>query len=697
MFFKQNISKIILALLLVLTIALVVFYRQASLQNIREISRHHNEELAKTFIYSLWPRFETILERKALVSADDYSGDTELAIISSQVLALVKDTPVLKIKLYGLDGRVLYSSDPSEIGFDDSANPRLNRSLSGETLTIFRDHPDFQLFDRTIKGRELMVSYVPLIDDEAGARVRAVFELYYDMAPTLKHSRLVTVIIFAFVLTFALFVGGVYFLFLRPGNSSDFIDEGRILFVTTERTASTNFYLILVSFLLAALIFVFDIFLPLGVAAGVPYVALVLIGMWHSNRQVILALAVVGSLLTIAGYFLSTSSGIQWMVFTNRILALFAIWITAVLAYRTKAQSDRIINELAKIPEQNPAPVFKVSGDGMLIYANKAGLNFRSFWDCDVGQKLPDDWCQMISDILESDQVRVMECEFLGLHYLLNIKPVQSDGFVNIYAIDITDQKQAEGRLRKAVNDAELANRTKSEFLASTGHELRTPLNAIIGFSSMMKAEMFGPLNKKYTEYCSDINNSGEHLLQLINDILDISAIGAGKLDIQEENLDVGNIIEATLPMVSSRADEGNIQLTCNVDDDLPMLYADKRKLTQIILNLLSNAIKFTLPDGEVSIVASLDDGGAQVLTVTDTGIGMDGVELVKAMTEFGQVDSGLDRKHEGVGLGLSLAKGLIKLHGGTLEIESKKGRGTSISVRFPPERTVTSRERSAL
>ena len=244
--------------------------------------------------------------------------------------------------------------------------------------------------------------------------------------------------------------------------------------------------------------------------------------------------------------------------------------------------------------------------------------------------------------------------------------------------------------LARARDQAEIANRTKSEFLANMSHELRTPLNAIIGFSNTIMNEIYGPLgDPKYNEYAGDILFSGEHLLALINDILDVSAIEAGKIELHEENLDIVEIADAALRLVEPRAEQGRITLLKDVPDPSPSVYGDGRRLKQILINLLSNAVKFTQEQGTVSLSISLNDEGGIRCAVADTGVGMDAEELATALTQFGQADSGLNRKHEGTGLGLPLAEGLIELHGGHLEIVSEKGKGTTASITLPPERVV--------
>lgn len=252
------------------------------------------------------------------------------------------------------------------------------------------------------------------------------------------------------------------------------------------------------------------------------------------------------------------------------------------------------------------------------------------------------------------------------------------------------ETRKAYEALRLAKDAAEVANRAKSEFLASMSHELRTPLNAVMGFSETMLKEILGPLNNEsYRQYVKHIYESADHLLEIINDILDVSKAEAGKLELVEEEIDVKETIDAACELIKVRAEAGGVELICNTPDNLPRIYADQRKLKQIVLNLLSNAVKFTPVHGRVEISSALRPGAGLVIVVRDTGIGIAKSDIPRVLEPFVQVESSLSRRHEGTGLGLPLVDALTRLHGGQLRIESNLGAGTVVTVTFPPHRVV--------
>ncbi|MEO5338574.1 MAG: PAS domain-containing sensor histidine kinase [Magnetospirillum sp. WYHS-4] len=260
------------------------------------------------------------------------------------------------------------------------------------------------------------------------------------------------------------------------------------------------------------------------------------------------------------------------------------------------------------------------------------------------------------------------------------------DHFVAIHE-DISERKEIERQMVDAVQQTEIANRAKSELLANMSHELRTPLNAIIGFSNMIQEEVFGPVgHDKYREYVKDICSSGEHLLSLINDILDVSAIEAGKLELNDDIVAFDVLAQACLRLIGPRANKGKVRLEYRESDPQP-LRVDPRRMKQVLLNLLSNAIKFTPEDGTVVLESQRAPDGSFSFQVRDTGIGMDPDGIAKALLPFGQVDSTMNRKHEGTGLGLPLTVALVELHGGRLSIASGLGQGTTVTVWIPPER----------
>lgn len=275
-----------------------------------------------------------------------------------------------------------------------------------------------------------------------------------------------------------------------------------------------------------------------------------------------------------------------------------------------------------------------------------------------------------------------------GRSLLLVIQPLGSDyaGAAFTAALrDITPAKQVEAELRDALSKATSANTQKSDFLASVAHELRTPLNAIIGFSEIMRDEHYGSLgHEKYLTYAGDIHDSGELLLSLINDLLDLSKVEAGKFEPEFEQVDIASIVDQCVNMVKPSAADERISIRAQIDENLPSLVADKRSLTQILLNLLSNAVKFTRPGGQVSVTSSLSKDGDLVVTVQDTGIGMSDEDLSKAFAPFGQARSAVIHGKKGTGLGLPLAKALTEANRGALSIVSSPGDGTIVELTFP-------------
>lgn len=371
-------------------------------------------------------------------------------------------------------------------------------------------------------------------------------------------------------------------------------------------------------------------------------------------------------------------------------------------------EAERNLRKLSRALEQSPSAVFITDIEGIIEYVNPTFTSLTGYSEQEaIGQNprlIKSDATpkEVHSDIWRTIRAggewrgELQDTHKNGSHFwaYATIAPIRdAKGTITHFVAtheDISQRKNAEAAIQDALEHADVANRAKSELLANMSHELRTPLNAIIGFSSCIKEETFGPIgNEKYGEYINDISSSGQHLLDLINDILDVSAIEAGKLELHEDLLEIDRLVDAAVRLVRHRADDENVSLQINIDYDLPELYADERRMKQILLNLLTNAVKFTPPGGRVSLHAALADDGGLGVTIADTGIGMTESELLKAMTQFGQVGRGDVAKHEGTGLGLPLTKELVELHNGSMEITSEKGIGTTINLKFPRERVI--------
>ncbi|WP_162138095.1 sensor histidine kinase [Pararhodospirillum photometricum] len=254
----------------------------------------------------------------------------------------------------------------------------------------------------------------------------------------------------------------------------------------------------------------------------------------------------------------------------------------------------------------------------------------------------------------------------------------------------VADLSARKSELLAATQASDLANRAKTQFLANMSHELRTPLNAIIGFSDMLIGGVHGPLVARQKEYARDIHLSAMHLLDLINDILDVAKIESGTYDLHEQPVNIAEVIAACERMLRGRAREKNLQVDTLFLDEQSWVRADERAIRQIILNLLSNAVKFTQEGGQITVTVGQEANGGLVLMVADTGIGIPPEHLDLVLRPFHQVDAADTRRHEGTGLGLPLAKALVEKHGGTLRLDSKVGQGTRVMISLPTERVLS-------
>mgnify|MGYP003669919399 CR=1 FL=1 len=266
-------------------------------------------------------------------------------------------------------------------------------------------------------------------------------------------------------------------------------------------------------------------------------------------------------------------------------------------------------------------------------------------------------------------------------------RPLPNGGIVTTYT-DVTERNRVIDELRSAKFAAEMANQAKTMFLANMSHELRTPLNAVIGFSSLLTEQSFGPLSERYVGYAMDIHQSGQHLLSVINDILDLSKVEVGHVHVSREPVSPWAITEACFRLLRERADASNIALVNEIQADAPSLFADTRLLRQILLNLVGNAIKFSNQGGTVTVRHVMTSDNRVGIEVHDRGVGMEEGEIAQALQPFVQLDTGYARMHEGTGLGLSLVQRYLELHDGELSISSEPDRGTVVTILFPAPST---------
>jgi signal transduction histidine kinase/HAMP domain-containing protein len=346
---------------------------------------------------------------------------------------------------------------------------------------------------------------------------------------------------------------------------------------------------------------------------------------------------------------------------------------------RLSAQA-RLVNAI----ESSDEGVILLDRDGRILLSNSQLIAF--FPDLAdhfaTGKFLPEKLEAALAT--PTGEIRLFDSRWLRLS-----RSATTDGGFVIIASDITLLKERETVLHEAKEQAESASRSKSEFLANMSHELRTPLNAVLGFSEIIRDAIMGPVDARYQEYANDIYTAGRHLLSLINDVLDLSKIEVGRLELQEENVDIGDVVATCNRIIAGRAKEAELEVAVNIAPELPLVRADERRLKQIVLNLLSNAVKFTPAGGRIVITASTRHSGEPIIAVSDTGIGMRPEDVMLALEPFRQIDGALNRRYEGTGLGLPLVQRLVQLHGGSLSIKTAPGAGTTITLCLPAERCI--------
>jgi PAS domain S-box-containing protein len=390
------------------------------------------------------------------------------------------------------------------------------------------------------------------------------------------------------------------------------------------------------------------------------------------------------------------STGVSYALDTGT-LQIFGT--TVNITDRKRAEENLVKNEkkYRSLFEQSNDAIFLTKSDGKILDMNVTACEMLGYTKEQMKKMSVFDFLEPVEreksiDVLaklRDDGFAHGETKYItatGVTIDVEVNATVLEGYNDIVQAvirDITDRKLAEENMLQAKITAETASRTKSEFLANMSHELRTPLNSIIGFSDALMEGYFGELNPKQLRYIQNVSNSGRHLLNLINDILDISKVEAGKMKLFPECIEVDYILEEMISLVQPIAADKQIVLNINKDPQLQTLLADKAKIKQILYNLLGNAIKFTHNGGSVSIHADIKDGMAR-FSIIDTGIGIAPEDIKKLFRPFTQLDASVSKRYEGTGLGLALVKELVELHGGRICVESEVGKGSNFTFELP-------------
>ena len=409
-----------------------------------------------------------------------------------------------------------------------------------------------------------------------------------------------------------------------------------------------------------------------------------------------------------AGGFFILSHGLARALLTTRSIANVHSeeeMIARIAGAEAAAAASRPAEaRLRLLLENSPVGVMVTAPDGTILFCNRSHADILGLApeqvlgrDATAFHADPNLRREKVAEALAcnrtvSGEVQCVPATGEPRWYMVTWSPIEFEGRQALvaWAVDVTERHAAAEALLQAKQAAELANRAKTEFLAAISHELRTPLNAINGFAESMQAEILGPLgNGRYREYCGHIVEAGHHLTGLINDVLDVARVESGRVPLREERVRVAALVRAAVVMVGDRARAAQLKVGDTLPADLPDLRGDPLRLKQVLLNLLANAVKFTPEGGRVTVHGRVNGQGGIELVIEDTGIGISPQDHDRVMAAFGQADSGLERRYQGLGLGLPLARSLMELHGGGLAIDSRPGEGTRVRLSFPAARTL--------
>jgi PAS domain S-box-containing protein len=652
--------------MLAVTVALASYHHWHAERGLIEWTEKQNLVLARSFANAVWPRVSGYVEGASALSGDELSAHPEAAALREAIEELTVGLPILKVKIYDLEGLTVYSSRSAEIGETKRGNLGFLVSARAGTPAsklAFRD--TMSAISGTVTNRDLVESYLPIRG--AGGEVEGVFELYADVTPLVfQINRRTAGFAAALLMSLGLMYGALFLIvrnadrILKAQYAELRADEERIRAKNTalehevdQRQRAEE-----------ALQRAHDM-LERRVRDRTADLEQQIAERERADKALRRSEArAKAAEQRLSDAIESISDGFVLYDAEDRLVLCNKTWMDLYGYSQTRVRPGILYEDLVRLDVELGA----VADDGAAGEAYiRRRIDYRRRFDgsCDV----------QLAD---------------GRWITIRERRTRDGGIVGIQT-DITERKQAEGSLLAAKEEAELANRAKSEFLANISYELRTPLNAIIGFSEIIKAEILGTIGiAGYRDYAEDIHDSGQHLLKLINDILDMSRIQAGKDDLHEGTIDVAETIRSCVTLMSGRAHGTGLEIALDVPETLPPLYADGRKLKQILINLLSNAVKFSPDGGTITVRCRADRDEGCFIEVSDPGIGIAAEDIPLALAPFGQIANQTNRKYEGTGLGLPLCKSFIEMHDGSLDLRSEVGVGTAATIRFPADRLVS-------